>query len=133
MEIIQLDHLVLTVHDIEATTLFYRRVLGMAAVSFGDGRRALTFGSQKINLHEVGKEFKPRAHHATPGSADFCFITPTPLTDVINHLAACGVEIIEGPVERTGAMGPILSVYIRDPDMNLIEVSNSLTSTTHPR
>ncbi len=126
MKIDHLDHLVLTVKSIPATCEFYARVLGMEVVTFGDNRRALAFGTQKINLHEAGKEWEPKAHRPTPGSADLCFITPTPLADVVEHVRQCGVEIVEGPVKRTGAAGPILSVYFRDPDLNLIEVSNYL-------
>lgn len=124
MKIDSLDHLVLTVKDIEATAFFYSKVLGMGIVTFGGGRKALSFGLQKINLHQHGKEFEPKAHHPTPGSADLCFITSVPLPEVVNHLSSCNVAVIEGPVQRTGATGPILSVYFRDPDMNLIEVSN---------
>lgn len=119
----RLDHLVLTVASIEATCGFYSRVLGMRVSRFGEGRTALHFGCQKINLHEVGREFVPRAGRATAGSGDLCLIAATPLDDVIQHLHACGVEIIEGPVAKTGATGPIRSVYFRDPDENLIEVS----------
>ena len=126
MKIDHLDHLVLTVKSIPATSEFYARVLGMEAVTFGGTRQALAFGTQKINLHEAGREWEPKAHRPTPGSADLCFITLTPLADVVEHLRRCGVEIIEGPVKRTGANGPITSVYFRDPDLNLIEVSNYL-------
>ncbi len=126
MKIDHLDHLVLTVKSIAATCEFYARVLGMEVVTFGDDRRALAFGAQKINLHEAGKEWEPKAHRPTPGSADLCFIPLTPLADVVEHVRQCGVEIVEGPVKRTGAAGPILSVYFRDPDLNLIEVSNYL-------
>jgi catechol 2,3-dioxygenase-like lactoylglutathione lyase family enzyme len=119
-----LDHLVLTVADIAATCDFYSRILGMAVETFGEGRKALTFGNQKINLHQAGREFEPKAKRPTSGSADLCFIAETPLEAVIAHLAAEGVPIEEGPVERTGATGPIRSVYVRDPDGNLIEVSN---------
>ncbi len=119
----RLDHLVLTVKNIESTCEFYRKVLAMQVVTFGKGRKALAFGKQKINLHEVGKEFDPKAERPTSGSADLCFITQTPLKDVVEHLHSCGVHIIEGPVLRTGAMGAIESVYFRDPDLNLIEVS----------
>jgi catechol 2,3-dioxygenase-like lactoylglutathione lyase family enzyme len=126
MEIDSLDHLVLTVKDIDATASFYARALGMDIVTFGGGRTALAFGAQKINLHQHGKEFEPKAQQPTPGSADLCFITSVPLPEVISHLASCNVAVIEGPVQRTGATGPILSVYFRDPDMNLIEVSNRL-------
>jgi len=128
MEIDRLDHLVLTVENIAATCEFYVTVLGMEVVTFGDNRKALIFGSQKINLHEIGKEFEPKAHRPTPGSADLCFITSVPLEKVIEHLQRQGIEITEGPVKRTGASGQIESVYFRDPDMNLIEVSNYIDS-----
>jgi catechol 2,3-dioxygenase-like lactoylglutathione lyase family enzyme len=120
----RLDHLVLTVADIDATVDFYTRVLGMQAVTFGMGRTALTFGHSKINLHRAGSEFEPKAHCPTPGSADLCLVAADPLERVIEELAAHDVPIEEGPVERTGATGLILSVYFRDPDQNLIEVSN---------
>jgi len=123
-----LDHLVLTVADVEATCVFYRRVLGIEVVTFAGGRKALAFGRQKINLHERGRELEPKAEHPTPGSGDLCFLTSVPLEDVVAHLASERVAIIEGPVRRTGATGPILSVYFRDPDGNLIEVSNLLTA-----
>jgi catechol 2,3-dioxygenase-like lactoylglutathione lyase family enzyme len=121
-----LDHLVLTVASIEESCAFYARVLGTGVETFGKGRKALTFGNQKINLHQAGHEFEPKALRPTPGSADLCFISETPLNDVIAHLATMGVAIEEGPVRRTGATGPILSIYFRDPDANLIEVSNYL-------
>lgn len=124
IKIDHLDHLVLTVKDISVTCDFYSRVLGMDIVSFGDRRKALAFGNQKINLHEQGKEFEPKAANPVPGSADLCLITKTPLNEVIAHLQLERVDILEGPVGRTGASGPILSVYIRDPDKNLIEISN---------
>ncbi len=124
MNINHLDHLVLTVQNIERTIDFYTRVLGMESITFGAGRHALLFGVQKINLHEVGKEFDPKATHPTAGSADLCFIASTPLDEVIIHLKAHNVPIVEGPVTRTGANNPILSVYFYDPDGNLIEVSN---------
>jgi catechol 2,3-dioxygenase-like lactoylglutathione lyase family enzyme len=120
----QLDHLVLTVTNLDRTCDFYTRVLGMKEVIFGDGRRALHFGNQKINLHEKGKEFEPKALFPTNGSADLCFVTDWPLFEVINHLKDCQIDIIEGPVKRTGAVGPIESVYVRDPDGNLIEISS---------
>ncbi len=119
-----LDHLVLTVKDISAACSFYSRVLGMKVVTFGEGRKALQFGEQKINLHEVGKEFEPKAYKPLPGSADLCFITDVPIVEVINHLRACEVDIVEGPVQRTGAVGKILSIYIRDLDLNLIKIAN---------
>ncbi|AUW45458.1 VOC family protein [Rhizobium leguminosarum] len=120
----RLDHLVLTVADIAITCDFYSRILGMSVETFAEGRKALKFGGQKINLHQAGREFDPKARHPTPGSGDLCFIAETPLADVIVHLQASGVAIEEGPVERTGATGRLRSVYFRDPDGNLIEVSN---------
>lgn len=128
MKLDALDHLVLTVKDIAATVDFYQRVLGMTTVTFGEGRKALAFGAQKINLHQQGKEFEPKAERPTPGSADLCFITSVPLDQVAMHFADCKVAIEQGPIRRTGATGPILSLYIRDPDFNLIEVSNQLTT-----
>ncbi len=124
MQVDRIDHLVLTVQNIEATCDFYMRVLGMQVVTFGNDRKALQFGEQKINLHEAGKEFEPKARKPTPGSGDMCFITSVPLKEVIEHIRSCGVEIVEGPVRRTGAIGPIESVYVRDPDGNLVEVGN---------
>ena len=124
MQIDRLDHLVLTVASIEKTADFYQQVLGMEVVTFGEGRKALSFGSQKINLHAQGKELEPKASSPTPGSADICLIASTPLAEVISHLRSCGIPILEGPIRRTGATGPITSVYFRDPDSNLIEVSN---------
>jgi catechol 2,3-dioxygenase-like lactoylglutathione lyase family enzyme len=124
VQIDRLDHLVLTVADIPASCAFYERVLGMEPVTFDAGRMALRFGSQKINLHQVGREFAPHGSRPTPGSADLCFITSAPLAQALEHVRAQRVEIIEGPVERTGATGPILSFYFRDPDGNLIEISN---------
>jgi catechol 2,3-dioxygenase-like lactoylglutathione lyase family enzyme len=124
MHIDGIDHLVLTAKDVEATCAFYAKALGMKVVTFGGGRKALSFGAQKINLHQHGKEFEPKAEKPTPGSADLCFVTSDPIADVISHLASCGVEVLEGPVQRTGARGPMTSVYFRDPDLNLIEVSN---------
>lgn len=123
MVIDRLDHLVLTVADIDRTCAFYERVLGMAVTTFGAGRKALTFGRQKINLHQVGREFEPKSKRPTPGSGDLCFIAGIDLDAVVDHLKSCGVAIEEGPVDRTGATGPIRSVYIRDPDDNLIEIS----------
>ena len=128
MKIDSLDHLVLTVKDMEATCSFYSKALGMEIVTFDGGRKALSFGSQKINLHRYGKEFEPKAELPTPGSADLCFLTSVPLPEVIGHLLSCGVSLIEGPVQRTGARGPILSVYFRDPDMNLIEIANPIST-----
>jgi len=127
MQIDRIDHIVLTVRDIDASCAFYQRVLGMKVLSFEGGRRALAFGNQKFNLHQAGKEFEPKADRPTPGSADFCLITATPIDQVVAHLKSCNVRILEGPVQRSGATGPILSVYFRDPDLNLIEVSNALS------
>lgn len=126
MQLERLDHLVLTVRDVAATCSFYVRVLGMREVTFSQGRKALAFGAQKLNLHQQGQEIEPRASCPTPGSADLCFLTEEPLASIIEHLHACGVSVITGPVERTGATGPIISVYFRDPDGNLLEVSNRL-------
>jgi catechol 2,3-dioxygenase-like lactoylglutathione lyase family enzyme len=119
-----LDHLVLTVASIERSCAFYSDVLGMSIERFGAGRTALRFGQQKMNLHEAGREFEPKAAKPTPGSGDLCFIAASPLERIIAHLGAHGVAVEEGPVARTGASGPIRSVYIRDPDGNLIEISN---------
>lgn len=119
----RIDHLVMTVVDIAATCSFYRRVLGMEVVRFGEDRVALRFGEQKINLHQAGREFEPKAAHPTPGAIDLCLLASVPLDTFQAHLEKERVAIIEGPVERTGANGPILSVYFRDPDDNLIEVS----------
>ncbi len=126
MDIDRIDHLVLTVDDVERTIAFYVNVLGMTEVTFGSGRKALTFGSSKINLHQRGREFEPKAAKPTPGSADLCFIADDPLDVVVADLAASGIAVEEGPVPRTGARGPITSVYIRDPDRNLVELSNYL-------
>ena len=126
MEVTKLDHLVLTVRDLEETKLFYKTVLGMESILFGEGRVAMRFGNQKINLHEAGGEFDPKAQHPMPGSADLCFITPQALEEAMEHVQGCGVEIIEGPVRRTGAIGPLLSFYFRDPSGNLIEVANEV-------
>ena len=124
MRIDRLDHLVLTVGDLERTCLFYRDVLGMKVVEFEGGRKALLFGRQKINLHQAGREFEPKARRPTPGSGDLCFIAETPLVDVVRQLGAAGVALESDIVERTGALGPMCSIYFRDPDGNLIEVSN---------
>lgn len=118
-----LDHLVLTATNAEATQDFYVRVLGMQLETFGAGRMAFTFGTQKINLHVRGHEFEPKAHLPVPGALDLCFIASIPLDQVIEQLAAANWPIVEGPIMRTGAVGPIRSVYIRDPDLNLIEIS----------
>ena len=124
MKISHLDHLVLTVADIETTCQFYQSALNFEVITFAENRKALLFGSQKINLHEAGKEFEPKALRPTVGSADLCFVAETPLDEVIAHLQNRNINIIEGPIQRTGAMGKILSVYLRDPDQNLIEISN---------
>lgn len=123
MKIARIDHIVLTVKDIEQTCEFYSRVLGMEVITFGEDRRALRFGVQKFNLHEHGKEFEPKAKVPTPGAADICLITESSIEHVVAHLKRLGVTIEQGPVRRTGATGPIMSVYFRDPDGNLIEVS----------
>jgi len=119
----RIDHVVITAFDVERTIDFYTRVLGMEAITFAGGRRGLAFGRQKINLHQAGREYEPKALKPTPGSVDVCFITQGPLDEVVEHVKACGVKIAEGPVEKTGALGPMQSIYLRDPDGNLIEVS----------
>jgi catechol 2,3-dioxygenase-like lactoylglutathione lyase family enzyme len=118
-----LDHLVLTVADVERTVDFYSRVLGMEPVTFGEGRRALAFGDQRLNLHQAGREFEPKALEPTPGSADLCLLTDLEPDAVIARLEAAGVAVEEGPVERNGARGALVSVYFRDPDGNLLEVA----------
>lgn len=124
MEIDRIDHFVLTVRSIDASCSFYRDGLGMEVVTFGEGRKALAFGRQKINLHQAGAEFLPKAAAPTLGSADFCVVSKLSLDEVIPHLVGVGIVIEEGPVVRTGATGPIRSVYVRDPDQNLVEISN---------
>ncbi len=124
MQISRLDHLVLTVKNIDATVEFYSQSMGMEKVVFGEGRVALAFGNQKINLHQVGNEFEPKATNVKVGSADLCFIVNQPILQAIEHLELLNIPVIEGPVDRTGAMGKIVSAYFRDPDGNLIEVSN---------
>ena len=124
MNITSIDHIVLTVEDIERTVSFYRDVLGMEKEEFGEGRIALVFGGQKINLHQAGAEFEPKADRPMPGSADICFLTEWPVVDWSDKLRREGIDVIEGPVDRTGARGPIYSIYLRDPDGNLVEISN---------
>jgi catechol 2,3-dioxygenase-like lactoylglutathione lyase family enzyme len=124
IKIDRIDHVVLTVFDVDRTLDFYSRVLGMEPVTFAGGRRGLAFGGQKFNLHQAGREFEPKALKPAPGAMDFCLITETPLAEVMEQLESHGVAIIAGPVDKTGAMGPIRSVYFRDPDGNLVEVSN---------
>jgi len=124
MEVLGMDHLVLTVASIERTVAFYRDVLGLRAETFGDGRWALHFGDQKFNLHEAGHEFEPKAARPTPGSIDICLVVATPIESVVAALRAKDVPLVEGPVDRTGARGKIRSVYLRDPDDNLVELAN---------
>lgn len=126
MQLDAIDHVVLTVRDIPASVAFYTRVLGMHEEVFGEGRRALVFGRCKLNLHQAGREFEPKAAQPTPGAVDLCLIARTPLADIADQLAAQGIAIEQGPIERTGAQGPLLSLYVRDPDGNLIELSNPL-------
>lgn len=128
MRITAIDHVVLTVGDIDRTIAFYERALGMRAVTFGEGRRALAFEEQKLNLHQAGSEFKPNARVATVGSVDICFRTDLPLDEVVAHLRREGIGIELGPVAKTGARGPLRSIYFRDPDGNLIEVANEIAS-----
>lgn len=124
MKLESMDHLVLTVVSIPATTHFYHDILGMKVISFESGRTALGFGVMKLNLHEVGHEFEPKAEYPTPGSEDFCLLTKTPLSQVIEELQTHHIAIEVGPVERHGAAGTLNSVYVRDPDRNLVEISN---------
>ena len=124
MKIDGIDHIVLTVRDIEATCNFYSQVLGMQVTTFGASRKALSFGCQKINLHQVGREFEPKAAKPTPGAADLCFLTSAPLETVIAHLNNLHIKIELGPIARTGARGKLHSVYVRDPDDNLVEIAN---------
>ncbi|MGY6268695.1 VOC family protein [Achromobacter denitrificans] len=118
-----LDHLVLTTTDEQACIDFYVGLLGMTLETFGQGRRAFKFGQQKINLHVKGSEFEPKAHLPVPGALDLCFIAALPLDEVIERIRGLGVPIVEGPVRRTGASYPLRSIYLRDPDLNLIEIS----------
>jgi catechol 2,3-dioxygenase-like lactoylglutathione lyase family enzyme len=119
-----LDHLVLTVRDLDATVKFYVEALDMRLEIFDGERRALHFGDQKINLHLEGHEFEPKADRPTPGSADLCFLSGTPVEDLATLLKGLGLRLTEGPVERTGATAPLRSIYLRDPDGNLIEIAN---------
>jgi catechol 2,3-dioxygenase-like lactoylglutathione lyase family enzyme len=121
-----LDHLVLTTVDLEACKDFYLRVMGMRLETFGNGRSAFRFGDQKINVHVRGHEFEPKAHLPVPGALDLCFIASRSLDEVVAHLQSERWPIVEGPVQRTGATGPIRSIYVRDPDLNLIEISELL-------
>ena len=121
-----LDHLVLTCTDLEATKHFYTRIMQMRLETFGAGRIAFCFGNQKINLHQRGAEFEPKAHLPVPGALDLCFIATLPLDQVIAHLQASGWPVADGPVERTGATSRLRSIYIRDPDLNLIEISEMI-------
>ncbi len=123
MQVQSLDHLVLTVADVEASAIFYARVLGMQRVKFGEGRTALQFGNQKINLHPSVAPLQPHALRPVAGSGDLCFVTQLLLVEWLKHLAACGVELEAGPVARSGALGPMTSLYFRDPDGNLIEIA----------
>ena len=122
-----IDHVVLTVRDIDTTVKFYRDVLGMTPETFAGGRMALKFGAQKLNLHAAGREFEPKANAPQPGSADLCFLTSIPIKAVIRTLHERGILVVQGPISKTGAQGPLCSVYIRDPDRNLIEISNLVT------
>ncbi len=129
MKITAIDHIVLTVKNIVETVKFYESVLGMETELFADGRTALKFGAQKINLHQYGQEFEPKAHSPLPGSNDLCFITETSLDSAMEHVQQYGIAVIAGPVQRTGATTTLLSFYVRDPDGNLIEVANSASKS----
>ena len=133
LTITHLDHLVLTVRDIDRTCAFYETALGMERRSFGDGRVALHFGGQKINLHAADNPIDPNVRHATPGSADLCFITATPIAQVVRHLAELGIAVITGPGERAGARGRLMSVYVYDPDENLVEIANDMSTDDMPK
>ena len=124
VRVVSLDHLVITVQDIPQAIKFYVEILGMTEVTFGDNRKALSYGQQKINLHKFGEEFEPKAAAALPGSADLCFIIDGELEEFIEHLNDNNIEILQGPISRTGALGVLNSVYVRDPDQNLIELSS---------
>lgn len=124
MGFIGIDHVVLTVKSIDKSLHFYCTVLGMTEITFGQGRKAILCGMQKINLHEVGNEFEPKALNPLPGSMDICFVTDKPLKEIMKELNAHKIAIIEGPIEKIGANGKMLSIYIRDPDQNLVEISN---------
>ena len=121
-----LDHMVVNISDMDRSCDFYARVLGAEIVEFGAGRKAVQIGNQKLNLHDTGARAAPIAQNPCVGGADLCILTETPISDVVQHLETLAVSIIDGPVERTGATGPIWSIYIRDPDGNLIEISNPL-------
>jgi len=127
-----LDHLVLTVRDLDATLRFYVEGLGMELREFDGGRKALHFGNQKIHLHLAGHEIEPKAAHPTPGSADLCFLTEQPLAEISERLETLGFPLILGPVPRLGATGPMLSIYTRDPNGNLIEIARRTTPARHP-
>lgn len=129
MNIVNLDHIVLTVRDIANTVEFYESVLGMSQEIYDDGRIALKFGNQKINLHEYGREIEPKASQPIPGSEDLCFITDTKIEVAMESVKSKGIYILEGPVKRTGATGSIISFYFRDPDGNLIEIANYVKGT----
>jgi catechol 2,3-dioxygenase-like lactoylglutathione lyase family enzyme len=128
MRVHRIDHVVLTVADVDRTLAFYERVLGMTPVSFGEGRRALAFGDQKLNLHQAGREFEPKALRPTPGAIDLCLTTDVPLDQVAAHLRSESVVIEHGPVDKIGARSTLRSLYFRDPDGNLIEVSNEIAA-----
>ncbi len=133
IQISHIDHLALTVKDIEVSCQFYTEVLGMRVVSFADNRKALVFGNQKINLHELGKEHEPKAKNPTSGAIDLCLISDTPLKVILNELERLNILVEVGPIIKTGATNPINSVYIRDPDNNLIEISNILCPDLQPK
>ena len=126
MKINSFDHIVITVRNLDETIAFYTKVLGMKEITFSAGRKALAFGAQKINLHKTVDDISPRAQNPLPGSADLCFVTDTPMEQVMAHFLSCGVTPVKGPTTKTGAISSLLSAYIYDPDGNLIEIANRI-------
>ncbi len=131
MRLERIDHVVFTVRDVDATCAFYTQAFGMEVVTFGDDRKALQFGQCKINLHQYGSEFEPRAARPAPGTQDICLITTASVQDVVTHLQSLNLDIVEGAVPKTGALGAIESVYVRDPDGNLVEIASYNDRTGH--
>ncbi len=126
MKVHSIDHIVMTVKSIEKSCKFYQECLGLEIITFQNDRKALKCGNQKINLHEIGHEFDPKAKNASKGTVDICLIVENPIAEIVKDFEKKGVEIIEGPIKRTGATHKLLSIYVFDPDGNLIELSNSM-------